>query len=63
MKKTVSKLKLHFESLRILDGTNVSGAVSDVASCAPSCPATCGNIPGTAAQLAPGTFSARACCV
>jgi hypothetical protein len=65
MKKNVSKLKLHFESLRILDGMNVSGAVSGAATCALSCPATCGANPGTTGtQLAAVTFTkGGACCV
>lgn len=65
MKKNVSKLKLklHLESLRILDGTNVSGAVSGMATCGPSCPATCGVNPDTTTQLAAAAFSAPACCV
>ena len=61
-KKNVSKLKLHLESLRILDGTNVSGAVSEVATCTPSCPVTCGANPGTTTQLA-AAITGRVCCV
>jgi hypothetical protein len=63
MKKNVSKLKLHLESLRILDGMNVSGAVTGVATCAPSCPATCGANPATTTQLAAAAFTGRVCCV
>jgi hypothetical protein len=66
MKKNVGKLKLHFESLRILDGMNVSGALSGAATCATSCPATCGANPGTTgAQLVTtATFTkGGACCV
>jgi hypothetical protein len=62
MKKNVSKLKLHLESLRILDGTNVSGAATGVATCTPSCPATCGANPATTTQLA-AAFTGRVCCV
>jgi hypothetical protein len=62
MKKNVRKLKLHFESLQILDGMNVSGAVSGVATCTPSCPATCGANPATTTELA-AAFTGRVCCV
>ena len=63
MKKNVRKLKLHFESLRILDGTNVSGAVSGAATCGPSCPVTCGVNPGTTTTELALANSARVCCV
>jgi hypothetical protein len=67
MKKNVCKLKLHFESLRILDGMHVSAALSGAATCTPSCPATCGANPATttAAQLVTtATFTKNgACCV
>jgi hypothetical protein len=66
MKKNVGKLKLHFESLRILDGMTVSGALSGAATCGPSCPATCGANPGTTGTqlVATATFTkGGACCV
>ena len=67
MKKNVGKLKLHFESLRILDGITASGAVSGAATCGLSCQPTCGANPGpvTDAQLVTtATFTKNgACCV
>jgi hypothetical protein len=62
MKKNVRKLKLHFESLRILDGTNVSGGTVGAATCTPSCQATCGANPATTTQLA-AAITGRMCCV
>jgi len=62
MKKNVSKLKLTLESLRILDGTNVTGAATAAKTCAPSCPQTCGANPDTTTGLA-AAFTGAACCV
>jgi|GraSoiStandDraft_5_1057265.scaffolds.fasta_scaffold279047_1 hypothetical protein len=63
MKKNVRKLKLNVESLRILDGANVSGAATGDPTCALSCAPTCGVNPGTTTNQLAGAFSARVCCV
>jgi hypothetical protein len=54
MKKKASRLKLTLESLRVLDSSHVSGgAFSGVATCAPSCPPSCGTFP---------VYTGRTCC-
>jgi hypothetical protein len=65
MKKNVRKLKLNVESLRILDGMNVSGAGAATGdpTCALSCAPTCGVNPGTTTTQLAAAFSARVCCV
>ena len=49
MKKApVRKLRLHLESLCVLDLGNATGAATELKTCQPSCAYTCGNIPGPA---------------
>lgn len=59
MKKTLIKLSLTAESLRVLETHGIAGAVNTQQ---PSCPQTCGNIPATTAAAA-AFASVPACCV